>query len=278
METTGISKGLKQNLQRLYATHGYKGAIDGIFGVKTEKAIKGIVSTFGKTSLTYKWSNARKAIAAGQILLEEYGFKPGTIDGYWGHNSENAFIEWEYAQLNEGKALILDATLQHLGIRTVFPPQSGFRDFYGAPGVGGPAESQLVSIVPPYQMRLDYALGQKVKTIRLHKKCADSALAALTAIEKHYGEKRLGILGLDRFAGGYFARLMRGGTSWSTHAYGAALDFYAAPNGLTTRCPQALFCGEAYVKFFDIWEDHGWTSLGRAIGRDWMHVQAGSVS
>ena len=58
------------------------------------------------------------------------------------------------------------------------------------------------------------------------------------------------------------------------HAYGCAIDHYAAPNGLTTRAPQALFSGKDYVEFFDIWESFGWVSLGRAIGRDWMHIQA----
>lgn len=81
-------------------------------------------------------------------------------------------------------------------------------------------------------------------------------------------------LGLDRHAGTYNHRRMRGGSAWSMHAYGCAWDFHAAPNGLTTRCPQALFCGREYRAFFDIWEAHGWISLGRAIGRDWMHVQA----
>ena len=46
---------------------------------------------------------------------------------------------------------------------------------------------------------------------------------------------------------------------------------------MTTRCPQALFCGHEYRKFFDICEAHGWLSLGRAIGRDWMHVQAATL-
>ncbi len=274
-----LSKGLKQNLQRIYSAplYGYKGVIDGIFGEKTETAVYNILREFDQLERIRGWPNDRKAIAAGQIWLEACGHQPGTIDGYWGHNSENAFLEWDHKQ-RTGQVLILPSDPIRAPIKSKFPTQSGFREFYGAPGVGGIAESRLVSIVPPYQMRIDWNLNQKVKTIRLHEKCAQSAEDALKHIGRHYGEKRLSILGLDRFAGSYVPRLMRGGTSWSTHAYGAAIDFYAAPNGLTTRCPNALFCRADYDQFFDIWEDHGWTSLGRAIGRDWMHVQAGSVS
>lgn len=108
----------------------------------------------------------------------------------------------------------------------------------------------------------------------IHEKCADSAERALREIAKNYTLPTLQRLGLDRFAGSYNHRKMRGGDSWSMHAYGCAIDFYAAPNGLRTPCPTALFCGEEYKTFFDIWEAEGWTSLGRAINRDWMHIQA----
>jgi hypothetical protein len=123
-------------------------------------------------------------------------------------------------------------------------------------------------------MRLDYDMSTVVTRIRLHEECALSAKEALTEIYFSYGEDDLVRLGLNRLAGGYMHRRMRGGSAWSMHAYGCAIDFFAGPNGLTTRCPTALFCGREYVKFFDIWEKHGWVSLGREIGRDWMHVQA----
>jgi hypothetical protein len=99
----------------------------------------------------------------------------------------------------------------------------------------------------------------------------------MTKALQHYGYPKIQELGLNRFAGSYNHRKMRGGSSWSMHAYGCAIDFYAEPNGLRTRCPDALFCGQDYIAWFDIWESVGWTSLGRAIGRDWMHIQAASM-
>ena len=90
----------------------------------------------------------------------------------------------------------------------------------------------------------------------------------------HYGEKQIVALKLNVFDGSYNFRRMRGGNNWSSHAFGCAIDWYAAKNGLTTRAPDAVFSGEAHKPFFDIWQANGFRSLGRVIGRDWMHVEA----
>jgi len=78
---------------------------------------------------------------------------------------------------------------------------------------------------------------------------------------------------VDRFAGSYNPRKMRGGSQYSMHAYGCALDFYAAPNGLRMRCPDALFCGPQYKPFLDIMEKHGLLPAIRLWGADAMHFQ-----
>lgn len=262
------------DVQRLLAAAGYyTGAIDGDIGPKSLAAIEAILGAHAAecTSDPARWSATRRLVGAGQLVLRDAGHAPGAIDGYAGNQTAGALMEWNHRQVY-GEDLVLDATPTGPPVASDFPKQSGCDAYYGKPGPE--VERQLVMVDLPFTMRLDWNLRKDVKRAQLHRRCADSAKAALREILRSYGEGELRRLGLDRNAGTYNPRRMRGGTAWSMHAYGCAWDFYAAPNGLTTRCPQALFCGSEYRKFFDIWEAHGWISLGRAIGRDWMHVQA----
>lgn len=151
------------------------------------------------------------------------------------------------------------------------PRQSEVGAFYGAPGTQ--IEAQLVTAELPFHLRLDWDLEKTVRRVRLHKKCAPAFVAAMTEVWTEYGEKQFRALGIDRFAGGYNHRVMRGGKSWSMHAYGCAVDFYAGPNGLKVRCPDALFCKPEYKDFLDIMEKHGWLSALRLWGADAMHFQ-----
>lgn len=266
------------DIQRLLAAGGYyTGAIDGILGAKSRTAIDAILGRRASDCSTNpaRWSQDRRAIGAAQLILKYAGYSPGSVDGYWGNGTQGAYLEWS-TKILTGKDLVLDRTPIAKPVASPFPRQANLNSFYGTPDTKA-LTSQLVMVDLPFRMRIDWNLSQTTTRVQLHKKCADSAHAAMTDILREYGEARLREYGLDRNAGTYNSRKMRGGTSWSLHAYGAAWDFYAGMNGLTTRCPQALFCKPEYKTFFDIWEAHGWTSLGRAIGRDWMHVQAASL-
>lgn len=151
------------------------------------------------------------------------------------------------------------------------PRQADVGTFYGQPG---PAiEAQLVMAELPFHLRLDWDLAKTVRRVRLHKKCAPAFVSALTEVWTEYGEKQFRALGIDRFAGAYNHRQMRGGKAWSMHAYGCAVDFYAALNGLKVRCPDALFCKPEYTDFLDIMERHGWLPAIRLWGADAMHFQ-----
>lgn len=261
------------DFQKLAADLGlYKSGIDGQWGPATKAAMD--ILTTGREEIR-SWPRERIIVAGVQLALVKLGYNPGTIDGYYGGLSKSAYDAWAYKKAY-GKKEKLDTTVvTPTPVGSPFPSQKNVAKFYGQPGPQ--VQSQLVTIIPPYEMVLDWNLNQKVTKITLHKKCADSALSALIEIEQHYGQEAIIRLGLNRFAGSYVHRQMRGGTSWSMHAYGCAIDFYAGPNDLRTRCPQALFCAPEYTDWFDIWEKHGATSLGRAIGRDWMHIQFASL-
>lgn len=154
---------------------------------------------------------------------------------------------------------------------TTIPRQSEVDKFYGRPGPE--VEAQLGFAELPFDLRLDWDLAKTVRRVRLHKKCIPAFVAAMTEVHKHYGAQKMRELGIDRFAGAYNHRKMRGSSRWSMHAYGCAVDFYAAPNGLKVRCPDALFCKPEYKPFLDIMEKHGWLPAIRLWGADAMHFQ-----
>jgi hypothetical protein len=156
-------------------------------------------------------------------------------------------------------------------ITPALPRQSECDTFYGRPGPE--IESRLAYALLPFDLRLDWDLSTRIKRVRLHQKCTAPFVAAMVAVRAHYGPAQFSQLGIDRFAGGYNHRRMRGGSAWSMHAYGCAVDFYAGPNGLKTRCPQALFCGADYKPFLDIMQAHGWLPAIRLWGADAMHFQ-----
>lgn len=264
------------DVQRLLAAAGYyDGAIDGDIGTKSIAAIGKLLAARAAECVTNPkgWSAKRRLIGAGQLVLKHAGYAVGAIDGYAGNLTAGALLEWSHQQAY-GRRLVLDQTPTGYAARapSPFPKQSQATRFFGSPGPE--IERQIVNVPIPLPMRIDFNLSQHRRHLRLHAKCAKSAETAMEQVVRHYGEQRWRALGLDRFAGDYVHRPMRGGTNWSQHAYAGALDFHAQPNGLTTRCPKALFCRDDYQPFFDIWEAAGWTALGRAIGRDWMHLQA----
>lgn len=147
-------------------------------------------------------------------------------------------------------------------------------ELFGEPGVGGTAESQLVTFNAPYKMRL-YDRGQatNVTKVRCHVKISQLAESALITVLQHYGAERIVELGLDVYGGSYNARQMRGGTEWSKHAFGIAFDFLPLENALKTRLANSTFGKPEYKAWLDIWQQHGFVNLGRAADYDPMHFE-----
>lgn len=151
----------------------------------------------------------------------------------------------------------------------VWPTQAQARAFYGAPG------TNQVLIDLPYLMTYD---GKPVRRMTINKKCADSAVRALTKISREYTEKERKDLGLSIFGGCYNNRAMRGGTALSMHAYACALDFDPARNQLKWGRDRARLAKPDCEAFWRAWEEEGWISLGRTRNFDFMHVQAARLA
>ena len=127
-------------------------------------------------------------------------------------------------------------------------------------------------LVPPFPL---YYQGTAVSSIRLHEKVIDSMATALSQILSHYGLDEIERLRINHNYGGSMnKRRMRGGTQWSTHSWGVAIDLNAAENRLRWGADRALFAGAEYSPMIDIFERNGWYNLGRHRNYDFMHFQA----
>lgn len=153
-------------------------------------------------------------------------------------------------------------------VSSPFPRQAGVPVFYGAVG------TNQTTIELPYDMAIAWDRGTRVKRMTLHKLVAPSALAVLQAVAALYSAEERRALGLDVFGGSLNVRRMRGGSAYSMHSWGIAIDFDPERNGLSTHAPAARLSHSDARPFWQAWEAAGWLSLGRARDFDWMHVQA----
>jgi hypothetical protein len=139
------------------------------------------------------------------------------------------------------------------------------------------AEYGDVDNIPLTRVSLPFPLyydGSPVSTVSVHEDVAGSLTSALSQVLSHYGLEEIERLRISHnYGGSYNKRKMRGGSSWSMHAYGIAIDMNAAENGLRTTASAALFAKPEYEPFLDIMERNGWYSLGRAKNYDYMHFQ-----
>ena len=145
---------------------------------------------------------------------------------------------------------------------------------YGKPTIVG--EGYLTTINLPYPMRLAWDLDTKVTKMRCHKLVADKFLAVFNDLLAHYGLEKIQELGIDRFGGCFNFRKMRGGTDWSRHSWGVAIDLDPARNLLKETSRTARFARPEYKPMIDIFYKHGFLSLGREKNYDWMHFEIGS--
>lgn len=137
--------------------------------------------------------------------------------------------------------------------------QASLRKFYGEPGT-----SELVAL-PVSGMGVAYA-GSPVATIRCHRLVADSLARILAEIAAGPHRPMLAL-----YAGVVNHRPMRGGTSLSTHAWGAAIDLDPGRNGNRVHWPVSA---SMPIEIMEAFSREGWLSAGAFWSRDSMHFQA----
>lgn len=240
----------------------YAGLIDGRVGPATELAIRKRAASVAP-GYQSGWSIDRARLAVEQVVFRDLGFYTSAIDGLNGPASQIAAERWQdHAQFNPA------APVAAYPAPKVWPRQKDLESFYGKPG-----ENQTM-LISPYPLFLDWDLGAQIKKFSIHERVHDSALAVMGRVLDHYGPEKIHDLGLDQFGGCLNVRKMRGGSAWSTHAWGIAIDWDADRNPLRTPFSRSQMGKPDYRVFLDLWEAEGWVSLGRARNFDAMHVQA----
>lgn len=250
-----------QTVLRTFA--GYAGAIDGEAGPVTLAAALRIAQLFGTYSRGEVWPPERRVIAAAQSALREAGFDTGKIDGFYGPQTDAAFLSWRAS--TRGRAVLDRAAEEHWG------SQANMEARFGPAGA---AICTAGEIVPPWRMVLAWDAGQVVRRFNCHADVAASGQRAFDRIAETYSTFEINGLGLHLYGGCYNFRKKRGGSSLSTHAWGVAIDFDPARNRLDWGRDRARLARVDAAPFWDAWEAEGWLSLGRARDYDWMHVQA----
>lgn len=243
------------------------GKVDGILGDRTLAAldrVPGMPLNFAKT---------RKAVWFIQTRARETGIETGKLDGYWGPQTEFAFDS--LVRISEGREL---ETWRPEDLEAVNPnrwpvqkPETQLTRFYGRMG-----ENQT-RIDLPYPHRLAWNTASRITSFSCHEKVHDSLVRVLTRVRDHYGEDRIRDLRLDLWGGCLNIRQKRGGSSFSLHSWGIAVDYDPSRNRLIWGRDRAAFAHSDYHEWWRFWEEEGWLSLGRTRNFDWMHVQAAGI-
>lgn len=256
----------------------YKDEVDGSRGPNTHVSVaKALDARAQELPNGWEdWSDKRKSIAYLQLLCQDENIDSGKIDGWWGPQTEFAFEQLD------GVSKVGNLPPPWRDIEPIdvnpndFPNEShaSLTAFYGQNGVPGGYQPPLCKIHCPWTLKIAWNQNQKRSHIWCHEKVANSLEEVLENVHKHYGEIEIKKLRLDLFGGDYNPRKKRGGTTWSTHSWGIAIDWDPVCNKLNWGRDRASLARTDYEDWWNIWEEQGWTSLGRKFNFDWMHVQA----
>lgn len=145
---------------------------------------------------------------------------------------------------------------------------------YGTPNETG--KGYLTTIVSPFPLRIAWDTDSSTTRVTCHKLIADRLLSVFNDLLAHYGHAKIKELGIDLYGGCFNFRKMRGGSSWSKHAWGIAIDLDPSRNTLKETSATARFARAEYKPMIDIFYRHGFISLGREKNYDWMHFEIGS--
>jgi hypothetical protein len=249
--------------------------VDGIAGKRTRDAID-LLLTQAKVVFA-NWADARRTIAAEQVIYRDAGIEVGAIDGLVGEQTRYARTVWNARQSGDPTKVASVANWRDADANKPvtapanaalkWPTQAGCAAFYGAVG------TNQVMLELPFPQRIAWEPSQTISRVSCHIKCKDAFFRIWKNTLDHYGIDEIRRLRLDMFGGCLAVRKMRGGSAWSMHSWGIAWDVDPDRNQLKWTTKLATLDDPPYQKFWEFVEAEGGQSLGRLRDYDWMHFQ-----
>ena len=260
----------------------YSGAVDGSAGPKTADSVSRSGLLIGVPDAD-SWPVERRAVAFVQAYAHKMGLEAGPVDGLAG--PQTLFVAEQLEELDktgdfpkltrDDIAAPLDVTSRPVVSANPnnWPKmdEKSMTAFYGKVGM------RQVTLELPYPMRLAWDKKVIVVEITCHERVKESLKRVLTQVLAAYGLPKIKEMGLDLFGGCLNVRKQRGGSNWSIHSWGAAIDIDPERNQLKWKRDRATLDNPEYDKWWEIWEKEGWVSLGRLKNYDWMHIQAAKL-
>ena len=124
-----------------------------------------------------------------------------------------------------------------------------------------------------YPMKIAWDKRKTLTQFQCNVKCKEAFEYIFDKVQRTYSESDINEIGLNIFGGCLNVRPMRGGTSYSTHSWGVALDLDPERNQLKWGKDRARLAKPDCEEFWKIVESTGATSLGRRYGYDFMHFE-----
>lgn len=281
---------LRDVQSRLKAAQLYDAGVDGILGGLTKAAVKAFLLQQAVPGID-NWQPQRRVNAAMQLICRIDGIEVGAIDGLIGTQSKHALAVWDARKANGGKPApaveawrddlaapqaspsrplpeITSSKVSAPATKPVWPRQNAMDAFYGPKGTG------QTTLILPYRMRLAWDLDSPVTKFTCHSKVKESLQRIFVRTFDHYGFEEIKRLRLDLFGGCLNVRKMRGGSAWSIHSWGCAVDIDPDHNQLKWGRERASLAQPEYDPFWRFVYDEGMIGLGPERNMDWMHIQA----
>lgn len=269
---------LKTQMQVFLHNEGhYDGPIDGKFGPLTYAAINALLKEY---KIPYeKWIKGRRQIATEQLFYKSKKIDVGAIDGLVGPMMQQAREVWKAKLVTNWReeadkvievakpAPVVNVKVSEPNVRMKWPTQSNCTSFYGKVGTN---QDQAVM---PYPLRIAWDTKSKVTKFSCHKKVKEPIERVFARTLEYYGFEKIQELGLDLWGGCLNVRKVRGGSNYSMHSWGIAVDMDPDNNQLKWGRDRATFAKPAYKKWFEFWYEEGAISLGIERNYDWMHTQ-----
>lgn len=245
----------------------YTGAIDGDVGPLTRAALDTAEETFHHHRFP---DERRRLIAASQAILNQLGFEAGAVDGLMGPNTHEALTDWASRMAGTDADVVRTVRTSQPATADAWPTQADVSHVFGPPGGHDCAAGRCQL---PFAFQIAWDRDQRVQSFACHVKVAQTLTDIFAEAAQHYGRDDFERLELHLFGGCYNKRRMRGGTRWSMHSWGIAVDLNPEKNQLRWGRDRAQFALPAYDPWWAIVEAHGGVSLGRVANMDWMHFQ-----